>query len=230
MNLGIIALEKIATFTVSLPFSHFTSPWLSGSGLVLATVGLLLICLTKTHLRFVGMAIFLSAFLTIFFVKKPDVIFEQNQKFFAIYDENGLRFSKKLRPSKQRQKWIEQFKTKGSGTLREPDSILPCEKNLCEIEIKNKKILVLLERNKISEICKKSFDVIVNLTRKYQLPHCIGKEKIKIDNKDFYSKGTQFLFFEDEEFRSQKINRSSETKGDDESDFGDDAEVADGDF
>ena len=58
---------------------------------------------------------------------------------------------------------------------------------------KNKKFLVLLKRSKISEICKNDFDVIVNLTRKYQLPDCIAENKIKIDNKDFYLKGGQFL-------------------------------------
>jgi hypothetical protein len=60
---------------------------------------------------------------------------------------------------------------------------------------------VLLKRNKISEICalnrKKNFDVIVNLTTKYELPQCFSKNQIKIDNLDFHQKGGHFFYFSD---------------------------------
>ena len=227
MNPGIIGLEKIADFVSGISYSHFISPWLPSFGLAIAIFGLLLACLAKTQLRFVGMAIFLAAFLTIFSVKKPNIIFERDQKFFAVYGENGLEFSKKLRSSKQRASWMRQFDESEFKTF--PPTFL-CEKNRCEIAVKNKKILVLLQRNKISEICASNFDVIVNLTKKYQLPACIGADKMKIDNEDFYSEGTQFLFFENKELRPDKINRSGETKPDDEGDFGDDAKEIDGEF
>lgn len=223
MNPGIIGLEKIANFVSGISYSHFTSPWLPSSGLALAIFGLLLICLTKTRLSFVGIVIFFAAFLTIFSVKKPDIIFERDQKFFAVYSENGLEFSKSLRPSKQRNSWMRQFDENEFKTL-------PCKKNRCEIEVKNKKILVLLQRNKISEICASNFDVIVNLTKKYQLPACIGKDKIKIDNKNFYSGGTQFLFLKNEKLSPQKIYHGSKKKTDNKGDFGDDVEEIDGDF
>jgi competence protein ComEC len=223
MNPGIIGLEKIANFVSGISYSHFTSPWLPSSGLALAIFGLLLICLTKTRLSFVGIAIFLAAFLTIFSVKKPDIIFERDQKFFAVYSENGLEFSKNLRPSKQRNSWMRQFDENELKTL-------PCKKNRCEIEVKNKKILVLLQRNKISEICASNFDVIANLTKKYQLPACVGEDKIKIDNKDFYSSGTQFLFLKNKKLSPQKIYHGSKKKTDNKGDFGDDAEEIDGDF
>jgi competence protein ComEC len=223
MNTGIIGLEKIANFVSGISYSHFTSPWLPSSGLAIAIFGLLLICLTKTYLRFVGIVIFLAAFLTIFSVKKPDIIFERDQKFFAVYGENGLEFSKSLRPSKQRTSWMRQFD-------ENEFKILSCKKNRCEIEVKDKKILVLLQRNKISEICASNFDVIVNLTKKYQLPACVGEDKIKIDNKNFYSGGTQFLFLKNEKLSPQKIYHSSKTKPDNEGDFGNDVEEIDGDF
>ncbi|MBU6140344.1 MAG: ComEC/Rec2 family competence protein [Proteobacteria bacterium] len=227
MNLGIIGIEKIADFVSGISYSHFVSPWLPSSGLALAIFGLLLICLTKTYLRFVGIAIFLAAFLTIFSVKKPDLIFERDQKFFAVYGENGLEFSKELRASKQRASWMNRF---GENEFK----TFPCEKDFCSVEVKNKKILVLLQRNKISEICKSAaennFDVIVNLTKKYRLPDCVGADKIKIDNKDFYDKGTQFLFFENEEFGSDKIHRGGKKKRNDESDFGNNLKRVDGDF
>jgi len=223
MNPGILALKKIADFVDSLPYSHFSSPWLSGSGLALASFGLLIICLHKSKIRLIGALIFLLSFLTIFSVKKADLIFEKNQKFFAVYDGENLFFSKKLRASKQRQLWMDEFDQKEF-------KMIFCEKNFCEVEAKNHKILALLKRNKIDEICKKDFDVIVNLTRKYKLPQCIKENKIRIDNEDFLTKETQFLFFENEKFGAQKIDRSGETKRDDESDFRDDADEIDADF
>lgn len=188
MEQGIFLIEKIAVFTTNLNYSHLVSPQLSSAGLLIAIIGLFLICLSKSNLRFVGIVVFASAFLTIFFVKKPDVIFDKNQKFFAIYDENGLTFSKNLRPSKRRDLWMKRFGEKEFKVLEN------CDEKNCLIE-KDKKILVLLARNKISEICQNDFDVIVNLTGKYQLPSCVLEEKIKIDNFDFYQKGAQFLFF-----------------------------------
>lgn len=186
MQEGIFMLEKITVFVADLNLSHFTSPRLPGFGLAIAILGLLIICLLKTRWRFVGIVIFCAAFLTIFFNKKPQLIFERNQKFFAIYDKNGLAFSKNLKPSKHRQSWMKRFGEKEFKVIKN------CDEKKCLIQ-KNQKILVLLKRNKISEICKNDFDAIVNLTAKYQLPACIAADKTKIDNLDFYQRGTQFL-------------------------------------
>jgi hypothetical protein len=68
-----------------------------------------------------------------------------------------------------------------------------CQKTKCQFTKNGKKILVLTARNKISEICKDEFDLVVNLTGKYQLPDCL-KTQQKIDNFDFYKRGTQEIF------------------------------------
>ncbi len=223
MQEGIFLLERIINFVADLNYSHVISPILPSLGLGIAIFGFLVFCLLQSNFRFLGIAIFLLSFLTISFAKKPQIIFEKNQKFFAIYDENGLTFSKKLKPSRQRNHWMKRFGETEFKILKN------CEKDFCLIE-KNQKILVLLQRNQISEICKNDFDVIVNLTRKYQLPQCVAADKIKIDNFDFYEKGTQFLFFENQKFDAQKIYTSGETKRDEEGNFWNDSHDADGDF
>ena len=189
MEKGIFLIEKIAIFVSNLNYSHLASPQLSSLGLFIAIVGLLLICLTKSNLRFVGMAIFSLSFATIFLAKKPDILFDGKQKFFAINDENGLTFSKDLKPSKKRQLWMDKM-----GEV-EFKSLNYCDETKCVIE-KNQKFLVLTARNKIAEICQNDFDVIVNLTAKYQVPDCIAADKIKIDNADFYKKGGQFFYLD----------------------------------
>jgi len=212
MEQGIFLLEKIANFVANLDYSYFTSPQLSKLGMVLAVLGLFLICLSKSRLIFAGIIIFLLSFSTLYFTKKPDILFDGKQKFFALYDkENGLIFSEKLKPSKKRQLWLlrlqqNEFKSfeNFSKKWQEEHGIF-CNEEFCKIE-KNKKFLVLLTRTKTSEICKNDFDVIVNLTAKYELPDCIKKDKIKIDNKDFYKKGGHFFYFEKEEMRIETTN------------------------
>ena len=225
MGKGILLIEKIAVFVAEMNYSNLISPQLSGFGLVIAILGLLLICLSSSRLRWFGALIFSLSFLTLIFDKKPDILFDGGQKFFAVYDQkNGLIFSKNLKPSKEREIWMkkmDELDFKSVATKRilkqvQDDGILgknfpyrhpeivsgsfTCDEAKCLIT-KSQKILVLLKRNKISEICKNDFDVIVNLTSKYLLPPCIAAEKIKIDNFDFYQKGGQFFYFEEGKIR-----------------------------
>jgi ComEC/Rec2-related protein len=225
MGKGILLIEKIAVFVAEMNYSNLVSPQLSGFGLVIAILGLLLICLSSSRLRWFGVLIFSLSFLTLIFDKKPDILFDGGQKFFAIYDQkNGLIFSKDLKPSKEREIWMKkmgevEFKSIATKQIpkqvqddrifwkifphRHPELVLgsfTCDEAKCLIT-KSQKILVLLKRNKISEICKNDFDVIVNLTAKYLLPPCIAAGKIKIDNSDFYQKGGQFFYFEERKIR-----------------------------
>ncbi|MDX2083751.1 MAG: ComEC/Rec2 family competence protein [Rickettsiales bacterium] len=201
----ILWLEKIIIFVADLNYSNFVSPTISSFGLVLAILGLLIFTLLKTPLRFLGLMIFACSFLTIFFTEKPQILFDNQQKFFAIYDGKNLVFSKNLRPSKQRDLWMKKFNQSQFKSLENtPQKNIFCDEKKCEINFKSSEednfsvIRVLLKRNKISEICKNNFKnnlvAIVNLTRKYKLPQCFESNVIKIDNLDFYKKGGHFFF------------------------------------
>lgn len=201
MKHGIILIEKIADFVAAFELSHWLVPQFSSCGLIIAVVGLSLILLSSSYLRYVGILVFVCSFMTIFFVKKPDILFEGRQKFFAIYEQNSLIFSKYLKPSKQRQLWMNKAEEKKFKTfLTAPQKNILCDEKKCVLN-KEKRILVLLKRNKISEICaenkKNNFDVVVNLTKKYELPDCFNQRAIKIDNQDFYQKGGHFIRFKE---------------------------------
>ena len=192
MGQGISFIENITIFTADLRYSHLMSPKLSALGLLLAIIGLLLICLSKTKLRFVGMLLFMMSFLTFFANQKPDIAFEGEQRFFTIYDQRGgLVFSQKQRASKRLESWKKRFAVSEFSVLEDSQ----CDKVKCIIE-KEKKILVLLGRNKIEDICAANYDIIVNMTKKYRLPECIPADKMKIDNLDFHRKGGHFIYFD----------------------------------
>jgi competence protein ComEC len=199
MEKGIFCLEKIAEFVANLDFSQFLSPQISNFGVFLAIVGLLIFCLGKSPLRFIGIAVFALSFATIFNNQKPEILFDAKQRFFAIYgQEDGLVFSKDLKNSRIRDLWMKKMNENNFKSLvSHPKKEVFCNEKRCVID-KKQKILVLLKRNKISEICQNNFDVIVNLTKKYQLPACISSDKIKVDNVDFWQKGAQFFYKKDE--------------------------------
>jgi hypothetical protein len=148
--------------------------------------------------------------------KKNQIIFEKSQKFYAIFYENNLYFSKKIKPTKQVKSWLKHFEVRNYSLIKKcqknknlnNEICQKCYKNYCELYFENQRILVLKGRNKLSKICRKfkvqKFDAVVNMTKKYNIPQCFVKynnPKIVIDNSDFLLKGTNFL-----EIKNKKLN------------------------
>ncbi len=204
MKPGLTMIAKIAHFVANLDYSYFISPKLSNAGLIIALIGIFLICLSKDKLRIFGILLFIFSFFTISFNHKPNLAFSRDQKLFAIYDEkDGLIISKEIANAKLRDAWLKFFTVKEYKTFDDfSDEELKtkgilCDEKKCLIK-KNKNFLILIKRNELSEICQNNFDVIVNLTRKYELPACVEDDKIKINNLDFYQKGGWFFYFLDD--------------------------------
>ncbi len=205
MGITIDWVVDIAKFVSGLSYSHFYSPQMPKIGLAFALFGGLILCLCSNKLKPFGALIFLASFLTIAFVKQPDFLIDSEGKFFAIYSEkNGLVFSKNLRPSKKRDSLLQKMNEAEFKSFDDfsEDSLkssgIECREDLCKIIHKNKKLLFILRRVEIAEICSKKFDAIVNLTRKYALPQCKFESNLVIDNLDLLKKGGHFLYFEDD--------------------------------
>jgi len=114
------------------------------------------------------------------------LIWDKKSKVFAIYDKNhGLIFSKKPRSKSLLNRWMKDYgeselKILGKGDFEKFSSEkfikFDCDKDKCEIEIlKNgsvERVLILLRRNQIDDICSKAYDRVINLNAKYSIPHC----------------------------------------------------------
>ena len=205
MGITIDWVVDISRFVSHLSYSHFYSPQMPKIGLALATFGGLIFCFCISKLKWLGALIFMVSFLTIAFVKQPDFIIDSEGKFFAIYNKkNGLVFSKDLRPSKKRDTLMQKmnevefksFNDFSDESLR--GAGIDCDQKKCKVNYKDKKLIFLLQRTEIAEICGEEFDVIINLTKKYALPQCDIKSGIKIDNLDLLQKGGHFLYFEND--------------------------------
>jgi ComEC/Rec2-related protein len=208
MGISISWILQIAHFISSLNYSYFITPRMSQLAFISAIVSWLLICLVKSKIKWCLAVVFVASFISLFFVKKPNLLFDGQQKFFALYDEkDGLVFSKKLSKSKKIDIWMKEMEEKefkyfaGFSQKWREEKGLECDEKKCEISTSNQKILVLLKRNKLSEICSKNFNIVVNLTAKYELPKCFSESVIKIDNQDFQKKGGYFFYFDDEEIK-----------------------------
>ncbi len=93
---------------------------------------------------------------------------------------------------------------------------IDCYEEMCEIDLEkyfndkkyqNKKVLFLLKRNKISEICHEKYDLVVNLTKKYGLAKCNIKNKI--DNIDFLENGVNFIYIGENKIKIENLSENS---------------------
>lgn len=199
---AIFYLIKIIELFGNLQFSLIELPFEFGFlEVFLSILALLLFYLANSRaLKILAILIFFTSFIMSFYAKintkLPNIIFDDNGQYFAIYDDRfGLIFNKKPRSKNEIEDFKKYFKQSDFRLLKNISdtdlksskfNLVKCDKDKCFIETKNinyQKILVLLRRNKVSEVCNWQFDLIVNMTNKYLLPDCVKNRK-KIDNSD----------------------------------------------
>lgn len=200
---------KIVEFFADFKFAIISTPYLPRLGLILCLIFITIFFIANNkYLKIIILLFFILSFGTIFFGKKNQIIFEKSQKFYAIFYEKNLYFSKKLKPTKQVKSWLKHFEVKNFEVIEkcttnrnlDEKTCQKCYKNYCELYFENQRILVLKGRNKLSKICRKfkakKFEAVINMSKKYQIPQCFAKynnPKIIIDNSDFLLKGTGFF-------------------------------------
>ena len=203
MGISIDWLVAIAHFVANLNHAVTTLPQLSNGAFVAAVAAMLAVGLLPRYYKLLAMVVFIAAMsTTLRDWRKTSMIFDAQQKFFALYNkEDGLIFSRKIPANKKRELWMVKMAEKEFKYLGQFDEAslenkgIKCDKDKCEIllktESKNKLILVLLNRGKVDEICQNKFDAIINLTSKYKLPKCIAADKKVVDNFDLMVVGNK---------------------------------------
>jgi competence protein ComEC len=205
MSLTIDLVIKIAGYVANLDYSYVNFLVIPKTSLILSIIGLLLICLTKEKkLLPIGLVFLICSLPVAYFWPKPSLLIDGEAKFFAINNQqNGLIFSKDLRQSKKRDLWL---KKTGQSEFRSFDNYtrkwllnnqINCDEQKCILDKSDfvtKKVLILLKRNRVDEICKNDFDLLINLNHKYQIPECVTEDKIIIDNSDLLRKGAHFIY------------------------------------
>lgn len=193
-------LLYIANYVSSLQYAEISVFYISGVVFLASIIGIMIFFISTTRLKFFGILIFICSlgYFLIYEVKKPYLIFEANQGYFAINDkEYGLIFSKKLRKSKKTEFLMTKFnesKFKIIDDFNDEQKKLmevSCGKELCYLN--KRKLLVIFKRIRKSEICKYNAKIIINLTKKYEIESCNSNQRI-LTNMDFKQYGAHYIY------------------------------------
>lgn len=196
MGFSINYILQIADVISSFKFAYFQNLQMPLYAFIIGFSSWLIICLFNSKIKWIFAPIFLLSFTPLFFTKYPDISVDGQQKFFAVYNEkDGLVFSKKLRKSRKRELWMKQFAQEEFKYLNNDI----CDDKKCQIENPSGKILILLGRNNIKQICDMTADLIINLNARYSLPECLNGKNV-IDNSDFNTKGSHFIYYKEDGF------------------------------
>jgi len=206
MQLSIDIIISVAKYVAHLPYSHYTVKMISPLSLSLIIIGGLWFCLWQKNWRYLAIIPLILGSYLAFASPLPNLLIDGDRKFFAFYDrKNGLVFSKKVRSKRQRKSWMNKMGEEKYKTINDlsPEnkklSGIFCQKQYCRLEINNHQILILIARNENDFICQSSADIIVNMTKKYQIPNCPHANfKTIINNSDLAKKGGHFLYLERE--------------------------------
>jgi competence protein ComEC len=192
MSYSIDWVMNIADFVSSLPHAVNKISMISPASFAFVVIGGLWFCLWYQRWRFlailpIGIGIYL-AMNTVF----PNLLIDGERKYFAVLDENKkIVFSKKSKQLSVRQKeWLQK-----AGEVEANYNLDWCDDLSCLVVLDQQKILFLTARNKIDFICRSDADIIVNLTKKYQLPNCVIN-KFLINNSDLEERGNHFLYLQ----------------------------------
>lgn len=200
MQISIGRIVDIAHFVSNLPHSYLTVKEISTSSFALIILGGLWFCLWQKNWRFLGFVPIILGIYLGYKTPTPDLLIHSEKKIFAFAYERKLIFSKPTK-SKQSAIWakklgLNEFSDIDDLSDAEKENLqADCNKDYCQIFLKNKKIIALIGRNKITKICDENYDVIINLSHKYQLPKCAKAETV-IDNEDLKRNGNYFLHLE----------------------------------
>lgn len=204
---------EIAHFVTNLDYAYFIVPQMPKIGLVISIFGGLIFCFSTNKLKPLGVFIFSLSFLSLINARFPDLIIDGKSKTFAIYNKkNGLVFSQNVRSEKKRQTWMSKVDEKEFKTFDDysDESLLKsginCDEEKCSLKIKSKNILIILKRLEIDKICNEKFDIIVNQTRKYDLPSCFDKSQKIIDNQNLLKNGVHFVYIDDNKINIKSAN------------------------
>ena len=197
MSYTIGLVIDIANFVAGLPYAVSKVSMISASSFGLLIFGGLWFCLWCQKWRWLAI---LPITIGIYLACKtplPNLLIDGERKYFAVLDyKDELIFSKKSDHLSIRQKeWMQK-----TGESKFKFNSNWCSDLNCFIQVQEKKILLLINRNKVDFICKSDADIIINMTKKYQLPDCL-KNKFLINNLELQENGSYFLYLENNQIK-----------------------------
>ncbi len=202
MSYGLNIMLTVSKFIASLPYSNLRLPSLTALAITTIALGEILLFLCKTQIRYVGIALIIIGFITLFEKNTPDILISENSNLFAIKWENKLIFSSFQKDKFTREAWEKTYREKSYGPkmlahyeniqIDNPITSLSCDKETCIIHKNGTKVLLIRGHSSPQEnntICN-NLDLFINL---YDDMIC-ANTKVNITRKDIEKSGAHAIY------------------------------------
>lgn len=162
MEYGIKVMFEYANFISTLPLASIFIPEFTHTGFALIILGSLILCLSLTRIRYIGIPMVIVGFITIMDYQKPDIIVDGSAKIFAIKGEdNQFYLSSKVKARFSGKVWLS---THGDDTAQNLTNLQleSCTKDSCLFTRNNHKVFIT--NNNTVPSCE-GVDLFINLTQ-----------------------------------------------------------------
>ncbi len=205
MSLSLDVIFKIAQIVTNIKSSRIDNAFMPINILILIILTFLILAISRNNI--VRLISFITMISLIFFPYQkslPLLMIDYSSSNVIINKRQDLLFIKKPKKSKKLSEIMLYFNKSNYKIVQN------CKKSYCELDLWqniNKKMLVITNRSPLNEVCNQKYDLVINLTKKYQMPKCFnGSDIILIDNWDLLRKGNHFIYIKDGHLEIDSIN------------------------
>lgn len=209
MSISLDLLFLIAQNISDTKFALIENAYIKKEALVCCILTLLFFAMFKNYILRCGL--FALFTITTFFPYQrdaPDLMIDFSSSNVIINKDSELVFINNPRQSKKLDTIIEFFGNKDFATYK------GCKKAYCELRLNDllkkrsyiDQVLIISKRVSLNKICRKDYDLVINLSKKYQLPECLVKGNVRIiNNWDLLKKGNHFIYLDSEKYKIESI-------------------------
>lgn len=187
---GIEFLLNYSAFISSLPAANFYIPSFSTMGIIVISIGGLLLTLLKTKLKYIGILVLALGAFTIKDQAMPDLIIGAEGKVFAILQNDTMYLSHKNKAKFMVRTWKEKLGIKNAELLTQLKNPI-CSSKICCLTKFEQNILIVNDRD--APIDCANLHMLVNLTDQDLSSRCADVKYILED--DFKKLGTHLFYF-----------------------------------
>ncbi len=196
MGAGIGVLNDIAYAIEGWPAAQVHVPPMRTAFLVLAAAGIIIICLWKGRLRWMGAVAVVVALIQPWMTRAPDILVDESARVLAVSDASGRMM---LAPGRAgrfvRDVWTERY---GASSAKWPGEEMRCDGSGCVLAREGRRVLLAFGPDALAEDCGE-VDAIVSTIAAYDLCH----EGFIVDRIHLAQRGAHAIWIGEEGIRAR---------------------------
>lgn len=158
MEKGIDLMLLIVDVVSKLPMSSLFVPSISGYTMTLFSYGMIISCVAKDKARSCGLIMISISFISLFWIKMPDILIDSDGRLFAIRNEGNYYFSNMNIARFVRKVWQESIGENNPISI-DKAKIQGCTSSHCVLSKGDHSVLIL----KSDDYACQNYDLVINL-------------------------------------------------------------------